>query len=42
MHLSLHTVITMTCGPLMDTNSSIFWLICLFVPLVNIYVFVTI
>ena len=33
-----YTVITMICRRLMDTNSSIFWLICLFVPLVNIYV----
>ena len=34
----IYTVITMICRRLMDTNSSIFWLICLFVPLVNIYV----
>ena len=33
-----YTVITMICRRLMDTNSSIFWLICLFVLLVNIYV----
>lgn len=33
-----YTVITMICRRLMDTNSSIFWLIGLFVPLVNIYV----
>ena len=34
----IYTVITMICRRLMDTNSSIFWLLCLFVPLVNIYV----
>lgn len=33
-----YTVITMICRRLMDTNSSIFWLIFLFVPCVNIYV----
>ncbi len=33
-----YTVITMICRRLLDTNSSIFWLIGLFVPLVNIYV----
>jgi putative inner membrane protein yhaI len=33
-----YTVITMICRRLMDTNSSIFWLIFLFVPFVNIYV----
>ena len=33
-----YIVITMICRRLIDTNSSIFWLICLFVPLVNIYV----
>ena len=33
-----YTVFTMICRRLMDTNSSIFWLLCLFVPLVNIYV----
>ena len=33
-----YTVITMICRRLIDTNSSIFWLLCLFVPLVNIYV----
>lgn len=33
-----YTVITMICRRLLDTNSSIFWLIFLFVPLVNIYV----
>ena len=34
----IYTVITMICRRLMDTNSSIFWLIFLFVPFVNIYV----
>ena len=34
----IYTVITMICRRLMDTNSSIFWLILLFVPFVNIYV----
>lgn len=34
----IFTVITMICRRLLDTNSSIFWLIGLFVPLVNIYV----
>ena len=34
----IYTVITMICRRLMDTNSSIFWLIFLFVPSVNIYV----
>ena len=34
----IYTVITMICRRLMDTNSSIFWLLCLFVPLLNIYV----
>ena len=34
----IYTVITMICRRLLDTNSSIFWLIVLFVPLVNIYV----
>ena len=34
----IYTVITMICRRLLDTNSSIFWLIGLFVPLVNIYV----
>lgn len=33
-----YTVITMICRRLLDTNSSIFWIIGLFVPLVNIYV----
>ena len=33
-----YTVFTMICRRLMDTNSSIFWLIFLFVPFVNIYV----
>lgn len=33
-----YTVITMICRRLIDSNSSIFWLLCLFVPLVNIYV----
>ena len=33
-----YTVITMICRRLIDTNSSVFWLLCLFVPLVNIYV----
>lgn len=33
-----YTVITMICRRLIDTNSSIFWLLCLFMPLVNIYV----
>ncbi|WP_314984460.1 DUF805 domain-containing protein [uncultured Veillonella sp.] len=33
-----YTVITMICRRLLDTNSSIFWLIGLFIPLVNIYV----
>ena len=34
----IYTVITMICRRLMDSNSSIFWLLCLFVPLLNIYV----
>ena len=34
----IFTVITMICRRLIDSNSSIFWLLCLFVPLVNIYV----
>lgn len=34
----IYTVIIMICRRLMDTNSSIFWLIFLFVPFVNIYV----
>ena len=34
----IYTVITMICRRLIDSNSSIFWLLCLFVPLVNIYV----
>ena len=34
----IYTVITMICRRLMDTTSSIFWLIFLFVPFVNIYV----
>ena len=34
----IYTVITMICRRLLDTNSSIFWIIGLFVPLVNIYV----
>lgn len=34
----IYTVITMICRRLMDTNSSIFWLIFLFVPFINIYV----
>ena len=33
-----YTVFTMICRRLIDSNSSIFWLLCLFVPLVNIYV----
>lgn len=33
-----YTVITMICRRLIDTNSSVFWLLCLFVPVVNIYV----
>ena len=33
-----YTVITMICRRLIDTNSSVFWFLCLFVPLVNIYV----
>ena len=33
-----YTVITMVCRRLIDSNSSVFWLLCLFVPLVNIYV----
>ena len=33
-----YTVITMICIRLIDTNSSVFWLLCLFVPVVNIYV----
>ena len=33
-----YTVITMICRCLIDTNSSVFWLLCLFVPVVNIYV----
>ena len=33
-----YAVITMICRRLLDTNSSIFWIIGLFVPLVNIYV----
>ena len=31
-----YTVITMICRRLIDTNSSVFWLLCLFVPVVNI------
>lgn len=34
----IYIVITMICRRLIDTNSSIFWLIFLFVPFVNIYV----
>ena len=34
----IYTVITMICRRLIDSNSSIFWLLCLFVPFVNIYV----
>lgn len=34
----IYIVITMICRRLIDTNSSIFWLIFLFVPVVNIYV----
>lgn len=34
----IYIVITMICRRLMDTNSSILWLIFLFVPFVNIYV----
>ena len=34
----IYTVITMICRRLIDSNSSIFWFLCLFVPLVNIYV----
>jgi len=34
----IYTVFTMICRRLIDSNSSIFWLLCLFVPLVNIYV----
>ena len=34
----IFTVITMICRRLIDSNSSIFWLILLFVPFVNIYV----
>ena len=34
----IYTVMIMICRRLMDTNSSIFWLIFLFVPFVNIYV----
>ena len=37
IHLT-YTVFTMICRRLIDSNSSIFWLLCLFVPLVNIYV----
>ena len=33
-----YTVFTMICRRLIDSNGSIFWLLCLFVPLVNIYV----
>ena len=33
-----YTVITMICRRLIDTNSSVFWLLCLFVPVVTIYV----
>lgn len=33
-----YTVITMVCRRLIDSNSSVFWLLCLFVPLINIYV----
>ena len=33
-----YTAITMICRRLIDTNSSVFWLLCLFVPVVNIYV----
>ena len=33
-----YTVITMICRRLIDTNSSVFWFLCSFVPLVNIYV----
>ena len=33
-----YTVTTMICRRLIDTNSSVFWLLCLFVPVVNIYV----
>ncbi len=33
-----YTVFTMICRRLIDSNSSIFWLIFLFVPFVNIYV----
>ena len=33
-----YTVITMICRRLIDTNSSVFWLLCLLVPVVNIYV----
>lgn len=33
-----YTVITMICRRLIDTNSSVFWFLCLFVPFVNIYV----
>lgn len=34
----IYTVISMICRRLIDSNSSIFWFLCLFVPLVNIYV----
>ena len=33
-----YTVIIMVCRRLIDSNSSVFWLLCLFVPLINIYV----
>lgn len=33
-----YTIINMICRRLMDSNSSVFWFVCIFVPLVNIYV----
>ena len=34
----IYTIIVMLCRRLKDSNSSIFWIVVLFVPIINIYV----